>query len=106
MGDGGLARARRPEEDDRGKRVVGDGAPEPGILADGLFLTDYLVERMRTHAHGKRSGRKARLAVNFAEERVHRAIHAPMIPQMDKTAGLGAHADAYSSISSMSDTGQ
>ena len=104
--DGGLARTRRPEEDDRGERIVGNGAPEPGILADGLFLTDHLAERARAHAHGKWSGRKARLAIHLAEERVHRSIHGSMIPQPHVPAAPCGHADAYSSISRTSDTGQ
>ena len=58
-------------EDDGRERVVLDRRPKPGAFADRLLLPDQLVERARTHTHGKRRVSKARFIFHLGKERIH-----------------------------------
>ena len=53
-GEGGLARARRPPEDERGQTPGSDGAEEHTVLTDDLLLTDELIEGTGAHPFGQR----------------------------------------------------
>ena len=67
----GLAGTCGPIEDDGRERVVLDRRPKPGAFADRLLLSDQLVERARTHTHGKRRVSKARFIFHLGKERIH-----------------------------------
>ena len=55
LGQGGLAGAGRPPQDDGREQPVGlDGAPQQLAGADDLLLPDELVQRARAHAGGQR----------------------------------------------------
>ena len=54
VGERGLARPRRPPEDDRGQAVRLERAPQRPALAEHLFLADELVEGLRPDAIGER----------------------------------------------------
>ena len=69
--DGGLARSRRPVQDHRGKGVGLYGATQPRAFAQGIFLADKVVERLRAHAHGKRGICRALVVFYVSEKCVH-----------------------------------
>ena len=53
-GEGGLARAGRPPEDEGGQTTGGDGAEQDAVTPDDLLLTDELVEGAGAHPFGQR----------------------------------------------------
>ena len=62
LGERGLARARRPPEDQRAGIVAIDLRAQRLARSDQVLLTDVLVERSRTHAVGQRPRRIGRAA--------------------------------------------
>ena len=55
LGDGGFARAWGTVEDDGAEKAVClDGTAQKRVFADDVILPDDLIERLRTHAGGKR----------------------------------------------------
>ena len=67
----GLARARRTVEDDRGERILLDGAAQPRALPHRGFLADEPVEGLGTHPHRERGVEVALVALDVGEQRIH-----------------------------------
>ena len=84
----GLARARGPVEDDRGERVVLDGAAQPAAGPHRLGLPDEAVERGGPHAGRERGVLVPARVLYVGEERLHGGDCTP------ERAGRGARAVA------------
>ncbi len=77
-GERGLARARRPEEDERRHAVGLDREPERPARPDHVLLADELVERLRTQSSRQRCHLVQPPAGGFVEEIAHSAQYAPV----------------------------
>jgi hypothetical protein len=55
--DGGLARARRPPEDEAGKRAQRQHARKRAVRTEQMVLPHHLLERSRPQPVGERTGR-------------------------------------------------
>ena len=69
--DARLARSGRAEQDGRRQGVRLDRREQPAAGTDRVLLAGQLVERARTHAHGKRRGGEFRGVFYFGEKGVH-----------------------------------
>ena len=78
VGDGGLARAGRPEQDDGAERVALDRRAQPAARPARLFLPDEFIKRAWPHAHRQRRILQRNIFLYFGEQR----FHAPMVAQM------------------------
>ena len=70
VGDARFARACGSVQDDGRKRIGLDCRMEPTARPHRVFLPRKLVERARTHAHGKRCSSEFLLVLYFSEQRV------------------------------------
>ena len=68
MGEGGLARPRRPPQHQRHGRIMINQLAERGAGAGQVLLADHLVQVARAHPHGQRRGRPGSLLTGLVEE--------------------------------------